>query len=788
MPRQSTEAERAYLTRIIARAPLFAGAAEADVAELARCARPAAAPRGKPLAPAKGREDEIYILERGAAALLERDPAAGKTILLALYGPADVVGVADAVADKKAGRNGARREIKALSNVTYVAVEAADFLRVMRRSPELTEAALKALGRDLDSLAARFAASVQAPFETRLAAFLAQIAAIETGNEWEPNANIGRLQQSLIADMLGVSREHVNRTLTMWEKSGLIFQTKSGDVVIENRKRLRELAGAGERPPSPEHDRRWEIEAHLNYGLNEIAYDLAIEGARRAPKDDKFKYYAVLAMARTGAMKEALALVESFRLSTDDPDEDIASIGPRLSRDLAFAAKDGPDRSLLKSAAEGYEKVFRSLGAAYPGVNAAATFAMIGETARAKAIAADVGRLAEAALAELDEDEPSYWARSTLAECRLLEGDAAGAAAAFAAAMRAPDAAPGKKATTRKQLRRLSASLPIDRAWIDRVAPQADVFCFCGPLAGAGPAENAPLERLKRRIAQWLERREVCAAIGPLAAGADIVIAEAVIEAGVPLHVHLPTAPEEFIESSAASVGGDWRARCIACIEKAQTIDWARRTNSTRGAYRLGSRIAMGKAIRQAEELEAKAVGYFSLQRGRTAANSISHECAQVWEALGLEIERVEDDWPLPRSLSRDEGLPDYLFALVTDAAVPPAGAAPRFALKDAHIAVYAFATPTEAAEAARRMNGASRLWLDVAVGDAAGAAGRDAFRNALVTAACRPLTAPGKVYASESFANAATATPGWSLKFEYVGLTATEEKLDPCPLFLISL
>src|SRR5690606_18852924 len=166
----------------------------------------------------------------------------------------------------------------------------------------------------------------------------------------------------------------------------------------------------------------WEISAHINLGLNSAAYDLAMEGVKRAPRDERFKYLAVLAMARMGALREALSLVDSFKLTTDAKDEDVASIGPRLRRDLAFIGAKTPDKKALTTAAEGYEKVFRALKTTYPGVNAAATWAMAGDVGRAKKLAEDVRARAEEALQDIDEDDEAYWPRATLAECRLIEG------------------------------------------------------------------------------------------------------------------------------------------------------------------------------------------------------------------------------------------------------------------------------------------------------------------------------------------------------------------------------
>ncbi|OFX05878.1 MAG: hypothetical protein A3E78_07570, partial [Alphaproteobacteria bacterium RIFCSPHIGHO2_12_FULL_63_12] len=316
MAEPSKQAERAYWSRIIAAAPLFRGAAADDVAELARCAHSLAVARGKTVAALKGKNEEIYIVETGAAALLDVDRETEKSVLVALSGPGAVIGLVGA-AEWMNGRDASHKgEWRALSNLTLVAIPIPEFVRVMRRSNELTAACLGSLADSVRDVTARYSASLQHPLEMRLAAFLDQFGAIAAGNSWEPTANLGRLHQTQIAEMLGVSREHINRTLIMWEKSGLIFQSKAGDLIIENRKRLTLLAGS-RRPAgagSADNDYLWEIEAHINLGLNIAAHDLALEGVRRAPKDDRFKYFAVLALARMGSLSEALLLAESFRL------------------------------------------------------------------------------------------------------------------------------------------------------------------------------------------------------------------------------------------------------------------------------------------------------------------------------------------------------------------------------------------------------------------------------------------------------------------------------------------
>lgn len=800
MADKSKEAEKAYLTRIIAGAALFKTASPDDIAELARRGRSLAIARGKPVASPKGKDEEIYIVETGAAALLDHSPLVDRNILIALFGPGETFGLlhaAELLGDKPVSHHS---EWRALTNLTLVAIPMPDFLRIVRRSPDLSQAMMVWLAASLRHLTFRYTSALLNPLETRLAIFFARLATISTGNQWEPSANIGRIQQTLIADMLGVSREHVNRTLTMWEKSGLIFQSKGGDIVIENRKRLSQLA-ANTRLQSPapgENEWLWEIEAHINLGLNSAAYDLAVEGVKRSPRDDRYKYLAVLAMARMGSLTEALSLYEGYKLSTAARDEDIASLGPRLRRDLAFAAPGGPDKKQLTLAAEAYEEVFKTLKTTYPGVNAASTFAMSGDLKRARPIAEKVANLAEATLEHLDEDDPSYWPRATLGECRLVSGDVAGAASEFAAASAAVDAAPGKIATTRKQLLRLKAAMPIDDAWIDRVLPIGGVLYFSGPLSPLGDDAAATIARLKTRFAGFLARRRLVAAVGALAAGADIALAEMLLDAGVALHVHLPLPPAEFLAASVAPAGGDWKQRYIACVERAQSIEWMRRSPRSRAAYRLGSRVAIGRAIRHADELATQAVGFIAVQSGRSPEDSISQENAATWRALGLPIEVAEDDWPAAAAKSEKDRGPECLSALI--AVGPAAGeggkaatAKPLFTSIDGDLLLIAFGSPREAIAAADALahsaEGAkSRLWLDTGIGDPSTEVGRAQFSKNLLTASCRPETPHGKVHASETFVCAAAATPGPLPRFEYAGYAASEEKLEPCPLFLADM
>ncbi len=804
---RAAEADADFKIRILKSSPLFALAPEDDLAEIARVSRLAAAPRGKPVAKATHDGATILIIQSGVVAELHAESGEDGALLISMIGPGGVAGLAGALApfgDGPGTQDGSTpSRFEALTNLSALVAPASDVLRICRRNAELGLAVAAALASENDNLARLYARSIRRSLETRLAAFFAELAALIARDDWNPAVNVGRLSQSAIAGMLGVSREHVNRTLAMWERSGLIFQDRKGDILVQNLRRLHAVAAASPDASATEKQDEWlwEIDAYLDRGLNQTALHLALESAKRTPKDLRYMHRAVLATARLGALSEALALIDKHKLGRDLADEELACLKPRILRDLAFSIDPArPDRRRLETSATDYEAVFAKTGGFYPGVNAAAGHALIGAIGKSQAIARTVGAL----LAKRgDEDNDNYWRRTTLAECKLLEGDKPAAATLFEAAWEAEDATPGKKATTRKQLKRLGASVGIDNAWVDRVAAQPNVLFFSGPLARRETeAKDIPAEALLASVDELLSGRSIGWVYGALASGADIIIAEALIAAGASLNVYLPVPPAEFLKSSVEIGGEDWRERFIVCMRAASSIEWNHRAlTPCNAAYRLGADIAMGKAVRHASQLETEAVGFFAAPLDGDAALSLSLANLERWSARGLAHVEARGSWPSRPggSVRLDEAAEALLFAFVLQhesGGKPPKSlaASADYNLHDAGAAIdlYLYSTLEKAIEAAAPFSQSAaasdwHCWLDAGVfAPETLEMGAGEASAQLVTGACRPMTELGKTFASEPFACAAPLAPSVAATFEYVGFAPTREKVDPCALYLV--
>jgi hypothetical protein len=245
--------------------------------------------------------------------------------------------------------------------------------------------------------------------------------------------------------------------------------------------------------------------------------------------------------------------------------------------------------------------------------------------------------------------------------------------------------------------------------------------------------------------------------------------------------------------------GAFWRDRFINCMRRASSIEWNRRTPTPCNAtYRLGAEIAMGKAIRHAGQLVTDAVGYFAAPDDRDAAVSLSLANAANWQARGLEARILKDKWPAPpngAAAARAEAL--YFALIIANGARLPKSLATagdlRFKDASGELEIILFQRLEESLAAAAPLikdasSGAWSAWLDAGVFSEAMLKKKDGEAVAqLITAACRPQTDAGKVYASEAFACAA-AVRDVNAAFEYVGFAPTREKLDPCALYLANM
>ena len=283
---------------------------------------------------------------------------------------------------------------------------------------------------------------------------------------------------------------------------------------------------------------------------------------------------------------------------TDDPAA--LTLRGRLLKEAA-GARTGIERSaLLTQAAEAYAAAARLAPATYPLINAA-TLALLGGARERSA------RLASETLALLDsgahEPETRYWIGATRAEALLLLGRGGEARAALRAAIAGTPRAWEDHAVTIRQFRLILAELGEPAAWLDACRPPP-MLHFAGPIGIASDDGQ-----LARAIEMAIAPIAPGVAVGALAAGFDIVAAEALLRAGTELHIVLPSAPEAFVEASVLPSGAAWRPRfdaLLAAAARVDTLDLS--AGLSAGGALLAEEMALGCVMREARSLDVDAI------------------------------------------------------------------------------------------------------------------------------------------------------------------------------------
>jgi hypothetical protein len=357
--------------------------------------------------------------------------------------------------------------------------------------------------------------------------------------------------------------------------------------------------------------------AYFNNGEFFRCYDLAVEAFCQTPQEGRFAHLAVLSLANAGALELAVEKFVAFGLDRSEEQEARSLLG-RLKKDEGFAAAGEERLRLHKEALAIYEEAYaRALHsgnteAYYPGINAAALALWTGDRATARTLARVV---LEEVLSLLKESQRGdrYWLLATALEARLLLGESEAAGELALAVLAEGAGQHAQVASTGRQLRRIVESIEVDPAFVEvlrRFAPPA-VIHFSGHIIAARdkpgrfPAHEE--ETVREKIRQVLEEEGVGSGYGSLAAGADILMAEALLERGASLNVVLPFAIEDFLVQSVQAAGEGWVTRFHACLKAARTVRYATEDSfmEDESLYNYCSQLGMGLAVLAARHMQA---------------------------------------------------------------------------------------------------------------------------------------------------------------------------------------
>jgi CRP/FNR family transcriptional regulator, cyclic AMP receptor protein len=216
--------ESAYVTdqrplaRLLAANPFFGGLGREALETIAALCTTRTLARGEVLFLKGDPGDALYAIRRGRIRIATGTDE-GRHVTLNILGPGDVFGEI-ALLDGKPRT----AEAVAIEPCDIYAVQRRDFLPLLQRDLELAIRVIELLCARLRWVSDRMEDAALLPMEARLARALLMLA--------EDYGSDVQISQQELADLVGASRERVNRQLRAWQHEALIALRRSRIVIM----------------------------------------------------------------------------------------------------------------------------------------------------------------------------------------------------------------------------------------------------------------------------------------------------------------------------------------------------------------------------------------------------------------------------------------------------------------------------------------------------------------------------------------------------------------------------
>jgi class 3 adenylate cyclase len=354
----------------------------------------------------------------------------------------------------------------------------------------------------------------------------------------------------------------------------------------------------------------------LKQGAPLVAFDTGAEGLRHFPDDPRLRQLLALALARSGASRDANQLLHALVRDGHTDEETVGTLA-RTYKDLWAGSRDATSRRRhLEQAFHWYLEAHRQSGGYWSAINAATMASLLDEGEQSRRLAQRV-RDQCLGFAKRPADCPDgYWRLATLGEAALLLGDRPAAEAWYREAVGLGLHGVADLVSTRRNARLILQHAQIDPSAIDACFPIPRVAVFAGHLIDR-PGRPAPRfppsceQAVEREILARLRRHDIGIGYASAGAGGDILFLEGLLAIGAEPHVVLPYNLAQFLEDSVDYIPeSTWAARCRTVIERAERVTTASEQRMLVGsmAYEFGFLLLDGQAAVHAAELETELV------------------------------------------------------------------------------------------------------------------------------------------------------------------------------------
>ncbi len=222
---------------LLARAPLFSGLSDRELGDLARVTR---AKRLRPREELFHKGDEgscVYVVASGALKVLTTSDE-GDDVVFHIMGPGELIGEMAFLAHTPRTAT-----VAALSEAAVLVIDWRDFFAFLHSHPDASIKLLSVLAERLKNVSELVEDTLFLNLPVRLAKKLVYYAGIYGEPAQGGGVRISlRLSQEEWGDLVGATRESINKQLRAWSEQGIV-RSEKGFLVIRRQESLERLAG-----------------------------------------------------------------------------------------------------------------------------------------------------------------------------------------------------------------------------------------------------------------------------------------------------------------------------------------------------------------------------------------------------------------------------------------------------------------------------------------------------------------------------------------------------------------
>jgi CRP-like cAMP-binding protein len=233
VPPLSRDAKR----KLLANVPLFAGLSEREIDGLIQVTRTQTLRPREELFHKGDEGTQVFLVIEGTLKALTTSEE-GDDVVFSILGPGELFGEIAFL-----GSQVRTATVIAMTSSELLAVDRRDFLDFLKRHPEASIKLLSVLADRLKNVSELVEDTLFLNLPIRLAKKVVHYASIYGEKNASGEIRVGlKLSQEEWGDLVGATRESINKQMRAWTEAGLI-RSDHGHVVIQRREKLERLAG-----------------------------------------------------------------------------------------------------------------------------------------------------------------------------------------------------------------------------------------------------------------------------------------------------------------------------------------------------------------------------------------------------------------------------------------------------------------------------------------------------------------------------------------------------------------